>query len=136
MIKLAPGEQNETIKKISAFYEKYNPGFTFDYTFLDAEYQAQYVAEQRVGTAIALLCRPCHTHLRPRLVRARGIHCRTSPERDRHPQGLGAGELGIIFLLSGDFTRIVLIAMLARAATSASGWRHTREPMAFAVITT
>lgn len=127
MIKLAAGEQNETIKKIGVFYEKYNPGFTFDYTFLDAEYQAQYVAEQRVATlsryfaglAILISCLGLF-----------GLAAFTAERRQKEigiRKALGAGELGIVFLLSGDFTRIVLIAIAIALPTSyflSVSWLH------------
>lgn len=118
MVKLAPGEQGETIKKINSFYEKYNPGFTFDYKFLDAEYQDQYVAEQRVATlsryfaglAILISCLGLF-----------GLAAFTAERRQKEigiRKALGAGELGIVFLLSQDFTRIVLMAIVIALPTS------------------
>ncbi len=55
---------NITINKLQQFYKSYNPGFSFDYKFLDDDYQAQYVSEQRIsvlskyfgGIAIVISC--------------------------------------------------------------------------------
>ena len=40
----------ETLDRIRDFYQSYNPGYAFDYQFLDDDYQALYAAEQRVST--------------------------------------------------------------------------------------
>ena len=50
MVKIQTGTERETIEELQNFYQTYNPGYTFDYQFLDQEYQAQYAAEQRVST--------------------------------------------------------------------------------------
>ena len=50
MIKIEPGKEKETISKLQKFYGSYNPGYTFDFKFLDEDYQAQYSAEKRVET--------------------------------------------------------------------------------------
>ncbi|MFT7037219.1 MAG: putative ABC transport system permease protein [Cyclobacteriaceae bacterium] len=42
MVKLEAGKEKETIGRLTKFYESYNSGYSFDYSFLDQEYQAQY----------------------------------------------------------------------------------------------
>ena len=39
----------KTLERLDDFYNAFNPGFTFDYQFMDQEYARQYAAEQRVG---------------------------------------------------------------------------------------
>ncbi|MEJ2615144.1 MAG: ABC transporter permease, partial [Ignavibacteriaceae bacterium] len=64
MVKLIAGEERETISKIKNFYSKFNPGYVFDYKFLDKDYQALYESEERVsalskyfaGLAIMISC--------------------------------------------------------------------------------
>lgn len=50
MARIEAGKEAETVERLAKYYKAYNPGFPFDYTFLDDDYQAQYVAEQRVST--------------------------------------------------------------------------------------
>jgi predicted permease len=112
MIKLAPGNQAETIKKLSGLYQKLNPGFSFDYLFLDEKYQNQYAAEQRVATlsryfaglAILISC-----------LGLLGLAAFTAERRLKEigiRKVLGASEASIVTLMSADFTRIVLIAIV------------------------
>ena len=50
MSRLEAGIETETIARLKKFYEAFNPGFTFDFEFIDKRYAAQYEAEQRVAT--------------------------------------------------------------------------------------
>src|SRR5690606_20678934 len=64
MAKIAAGRERETIDKLKEFYQTYNPGYPFEFRFLDDAYQSQYVAEQRVsvlsryfaGLAVIISC--------------------------------------------------------------------------------
>src|SRR5690606_34911167 len=49
ILKIDAGKEQEVINALQDFYHTYNPGYTRDYQFLDQEYQAQYVAENRVS---------------------------------------------------------------------------------------
>ncbi len=111
MAKIEVGREREAIEQLQAFYQDYNPGFTLDYQFLDQDYQALYAAEQRVATlskyfagiAILISCLGLF-----------GLAAFTA-ERRRKEIGirkiLGASDFGIVRLLSGDFTRMVLVAI-------------------------
>ncbi|MEX2233801.1 MAG: ABC transporter permease [Cyclobacteriaceae bacterium] len=112
MVKIAAGKETATINELQKFYQAYNPGFSFDYRFLDEDYQAQYGAEMRVsvlsryfaGIAILISCLGLF-----------GLAAFTA-ERRRKEIGirkvLGSSELRIVYLLSGDFTKLVFIAIL------------------------
>lgn len=111
MARLAAGREQETIARIRDFYKDFNPGFTLDYRFLDQDYQALYGAEVRVGVlsryfaaiAIVISCLGLF-----------GLAAFTA-ERRRKEIGirkvLGSSEFGIVSLLSGDFSRLVMIAV-------------------------
>jgi ABC-type antimicrobial peptide transport system permease subunit len=112
MAKIEAGKEKETIDRLQAFYKAYNPGFTLDYRFLDQEYQAQYVAEQRVSTlsryfagiAILISCLGLF-----------GLAAFTAERRLKEigiRKTLGATDFGIVRLLSADFTRMVLTAIV------------------------
>ncbi|PSR55132.1 transporter permease [Adhaeribacter arboris] len=111
MVKTRAGQTKAVIGKLRHLYEEFNPGFTFDYTFLDQDFQAQYVAEQRVailsryfaGLAILISCLGLF-----------GLAAFTA-ERRRKEIGvrkvLGASRFSIVYLLSGDFTKLVVISI-------------------------
>jgi ABC-type antimicrobial peptide transport system permease subunit len=112
MVKIQAGKEKETISRLDGFYTKFNPGFSFDYKFLDEEYGAQYEAEKRVsllsryfaGLAIVISCLGLF-----------GLAAFTAQRRRKEigiRKVLGSGELAIVGLLSGEFTRLVLIAIV------------------------
>ncbi|WP_347159017.1 ABC transporter permease [Pontibacter chitinilyticus] len=112
MLRMEAGTEKEAIDKIRGLYTTFNPGYSFDYTFLDEEYKAQYAAEQRVsvlsryfaGLAIMISCLGLF-----------GLAAFTAERRLKEigiRKVLGATELNIVYLLSGDFTRLVLISIL------------------------
>ena len=49
MVKLKAGEEKETLAQVKNLYTRFNPGYTFDYHFLDVAYQKLYEAEERVS---------------------------------------------------------------------------------------
>ncbi len=104
--------QNETISEIEELYGSYNPGFIFNYQFLDEDYQALYTAEQRVSTlskyfagfAILISCLGLF-----------GLASFTAQRRQKEigiRKVFGSSELDIVKVLSGDFTRMVFIAIV------------------------
>jgi putative ABC transport system permease protein len=112
LVKIEPGRERETIEKIQDFYATVNPGYTFDYQFLDDEYQALYAAEQRVsslsryfaGVAILISCLGLF-----------GLAAFTAQRRLKEigiRKILGSTEVGIVYLLTSDFTKMVGIAIL------------------------
>jgi putative ABC transport system permease protein len=112
MIKIAAGKERETIDRIQKFYQEFNTGFTFDYRFIDQYYQDQYFAEQRVATlskyfaALAILISCLGLF---------GLAAFTAERRIKEigiRKVLGASELKIVYLLSADFTKIVLVAII------------------------
>ncbi len=111
-VKIEAGKEQEAIDQLQKLSKTLYPGFPFDYQFLDQEYQAQYVAEQRVSTlsryfagiAILISCLGLF-----------GLAAFTAERRLKEigiRKILGATDFGIVRLLSADFTRMVLIAIV------------------------
>lgn len=133
MVKIKAGTEKETIERLRKFYEKYNPGFVFEYKFLDEDYQAKYVAEKRVavlsryfaGLAILISCLGLF-----------GLAAFTA-ERRRKEIGirkmLGSSELGIITLLTNDFTKIVLVSLLISLPVSYFVTKHWLDGFAYRI---
>jgi ABC-type antimicrobial peptide transport system permease subunit len=112
MVRIKAGMEKETIGSLQKFYKTFNPGFAFDYKFLDQAYQAQYVAEQRVaslskyfaGLTVLISCLGLF-----------GLAAFTVERRIKEigiRKVLGSSEIGIMWLLSGDFARIVFTAVV------------------------
>ena len=111
LVKLQPNAEQATIARLQQLYAAYNPGFTLDYTFLDADYQAQYVAERRVAVLARYFAGLAI------LISALGLLglAAFTAERRRKEIGirkaLGASELGIVWLLTSSLTWLVVVAI-------------------------
>lgn len=112
MAKIEGGKERETIESLQHFYQAYNPGFVLEYKFLDENYQALYESEKRVadlsqyfaGLAIVISCLGLF-----------GLAAFTAERRIKEigiRKILGSDEFGIIYLLSVDFTKMVLTAIV------------------------
>ncbi|MEQ9120154.1 ABC transporter permease [Fulvivirga sp.] len=111
MTRIEAGREQETLAAIDDFYTAFNPGFVLDYSFLNAEFQKQYAAEQRVGTlslyfagfAILISCLGLF-----------GLAAFTAERRIKEigiRKALGSSSTNIVILLSADFTKLVLLAI-------------------------
>ncbi len=111
MAKIEPGREQETLQVMEAFYAEFNPGFPFDPQFLDTDYQAMYESEQRVGVlsqyfaglALLISCLGLFglaTFNAERRIKEIGIR-----------KVLGSSVWQIIYLLSTDFAKMVLVAI-------------------------
>lgn len=112
MVRLEGGKEKEAIASITDFYNSFNPGFTFEYEFQDENYAQLYAAEQRVATlsayfagfAILISC-----------LGILGLAAFTAARRQKEigiRKALGSSSVNIVLLLSGDFTRMVLLSIL------------------------
>ncbi|MDR8393694.1 ABC transporter permease [Aliifodinibius sp. S!AR15-10] len=110
LVKIKGGKEQETLQQLADFYNEYNLGLTFDYAFLDEDYQALYVAEQRVsilskyfaGFAILISC-----------MGLLGLSIFTAERRQKEisiRKVLGASVIGITRLLSWNFLKLVSLA--------------------------
>ncbi len=110
--KLESGIEAETINRIQLFYEAYNPGFPLNYKYLDEDYQALYEAENRVavlskyfaGIAIIISCLGLF-----------GLSAFTAQRRIKEigvRKVNGSTALGVVWLLSSDFTKLVFVSII------------------------
>jgi predicted lysophospholipase L1 biosynthesis ABC-type transport system permease subunit len=112
MARIRAGMEKETLDKLRELYRVFNPGFSFDYRFLDQDYEALYSSETRVaelsryfaGLAIIISSLGLFglaAFAAERRVKEIGIR-----------KVLGASIPEIIFLISGDLAGWVLMANL------------------------
>lgn len=128
MVKIAAGTEQETISKLQQLYNSVNPGYILDYRFLDEEYQLQYTAENRVSllsryfAAIAIIISCLGLF---------GLASFTAETRLKEigiRKILGVSGLGVVRLLSGDFTRTIFIAIvIALPISYYIAWRWLEE---------
>ncbi|MEQ8302178.1 MAG: ABC transporter permease [Cyclobacteriaceae bacterium] len=139
--KIQSGKEAESLKMLEDLHNQFNPGFPFDYRFLDQDYQAQYASEQRVSTlskyfaglAILISC-----------LGLLGLAAFTVERRQKEigiRKVMGSTEFDIIYLLTNDFTKIVLLAiviaipisyLMAQQWLSAFAYRIELQPWIFA----
>lgn len=112
MTRVRGGKEREALEGLQSLYQKYNPGYSFDYRFLDQDYQVQYAAERRVallsryfaGLAILISCLGLFgmaAFAAERRLKEIGVR-----------KVLGASEFGIVRLLSIDFTKVVFVSII------------------------
>lgn len=124
MIKMMAGNEKETIARIEKYYLDYSQGIPFDFTFMDEDYEALYGAEQRVSTlskyfaliAIIISCLGLF-----------GLAAFTAEQRTKEigiRKVLGASTIRLVNLLSMEFLKLVLIALLLAIPLS---WYYLNE---------
>jgi predicted permease len=112
MVRIKPGREKEAIRDLQNLYSKFNPGFAFEYTFLDERFQTLYAAEQRVsvlsryfaGLAILISCLGLF-----------GLTAFTAQRRQKEisiRKVIGATAGNIVVMLSADFLKLLLVAVV------------------------
>jgi putative ABC transport system permease protein len=110
VVRIKPGKQREALSGLEKIYKSFNPGFTFEYRFLDQDYQALYASEKQVsvlaryfaGLTILISCLGLF-----------GLSAFTTEMRFKEigiRKVLGSSMFGIIRQLSQEFTALVIIA--------------------------
>ena len=111
LVKLQAGREQKTLANITSFYSNYQ-GLSFDYQFLDEDFQKMYSSEMRVATlsryfdglAILISCLGLF-----------GLAAFTAEVKTKEigiRKVMGSGVFSIVRLLSGEFTKMVIIAIL------------------------
>jgi hypothetical protein len=133
LVRLSAGSERTSIEALEKLFQKFNPGFAFDYKFLDAEYAAQYNAEKRVATlskyfaGLAILISSLGlfglaAFVTERRLKEIGIR-----------KVLGSSSIGIVYLLSADFTKVVLISIVIALPVSYLITQHWLDSFAFRI---
>jgi ABC-type antimicrobial peptide transport system permease subunit len=112
LVKIEAGREQETLTRLGKFYQEYNMGLPFEYVFLDKDFQMLYASETRVAVlsryfaALAILISCLGLF---------GLAAFTAERRIKEigiRKVLGASEWKIMELLSGDFAKMVSIAIV------------------------
>ena len=113
--RLAAGETEEAMAGLAAVYQKFNPSYPFDYTFVDEQFDEQYRNEQVMGQlanifagiAIFISCLGLF-----------GLASFTAEQRRKEigiRKVLGASVPGVVGLLSREFLALVAVSFLVAA---------------------
>ncbi len=111
-VRLGSGPVNTSVSAVEKLWRSRFPGYPFDYFFLDSDFSQQYQAEQRLsslfaffaGLAIFIACLGLF-----------GLATFTAEQRTKEigvRKVLGASVASIVALLSKDFLKLVLIAIV------------------------
>ena len=112
LVKIRSGNESQTVADITTVYKKLDPDNIISYGFVDQDLDVQYRAEQRVGRiigsfAILTILISC--------LGLFGLVAFTAESRTREigvRKVLGASVISIVALLSKDFLKLVLIAIV------------------------
>nr|BFF38222.1 ABC transporter permease [Tenacibaculum mesophilum] len=112
LVRIEPGREREALNNMERIYQRFNPGYLFEYTFLDKNFQEQYVAEQRVGVlskyfAILAIIISC--------LGLFGLATFTAERRRKEisiRKVLGQSATNIVVMLTSDFAKLVLVSIL------------------------
>lgn len=112
IVRTQPGQTEQALASMQQLAKKYNPAYPFAYEFADDTFEKQYKSETLIGTlancfavlAIFIACLGLF-----------GLAMFTAEQRTKEigvRKVLGASVASIVALLSKDFLRLVLIAIL------------------------
>jgi ABC-type antimicrobial peptide transport system permease subunit len=112
MVKIQAGTEQQSLAQLQSVYEEYNPGFPFQYKFVDEDYQAMYQSELRVASLSKLFS------LIAILITCLGLLGLTAFSTERRSKEigirkvLGSGSWRIVLLLTSEFTKMALLALV------------------------
>lgn len=110
-VKLTTGTEQEALVQMEELFAKFNPGYPFDYSFMNQDYHALYKAESRVAKLSSYFA------VMAILISCLGLFglAAFTAERRAKEMGirkiLGSSVLGIVKIFSGEFVKMVLIAI-------------------------
>ncbi len=118
IMRTQPGNTAADIKALGAISHQLNPNYPFTYNFLDKDLDNLYKGAQQMGSifnlfallAIFISCLGLY-----------GLSAFMAEQRTKEigvRKALGASVFNIVYLLSGNFTRLIVIAMLIAVPVS------------------
>jgi putative ABC transport system permease protein len=132
-VKIQEGKEQSTISQLQKLWKQRYPAEPFEFRFMDDDYQKLYAAESRVSTLakyfafIAILISTMGlfglaTFIAQRRTKEIGIR-----------KVLGSSVIGIVYLLSADFTKAVLLAISIAIPVSYLAARYWLDNFAFKI---
>ncbi|MGB3618104.1 MAG: FtsX-like permease family protein, partial [Catalinimonas sp.] len=132
-LRLSSGDPAATLDAVRARWEAFDTGQPLAYSFLDEEVERHYAAEQRTGQLFAIFC---GLSIFVACLGLFGLAAFTAQQRTKEVgirKVLGASVPQLIALLSKDFVRLVLVALLIAAPVAWWGATRWLEDFAYRV---
>ncbi|CCG98226.1 Macrolide export ATP-binding/permease protein macB [Fibrella aestuarina BUZ 2] len=107
-----PGDMQAVLRSVEAAWQKVNPSEPFAYSFLDDEFQKNYVAETRLATVVGYF-----TFIAI-LISCLGLFGLASFNVEQRTKEIGIRKVlgatvgNVVLMLSGDFLKLVVIAIV------------------------
>ncbi|MEO1010441.1 MAG: FtsX-like permease family protein [Bacteroidota bacterium] len=112
MARIKAGTEKATLERLGKFYKEFQPGYPFEFTFMDDDYQSLYESENKVATlsqyfaglAILISCLGLF-----------GLAAFTAERRRKEisiRKVLGQSAAQVTVMLSSEFAKLVLVAIL------------------------
>lgn len=114
-VRLEPGNASKAVQELEAMWKEFAPGEPFLFSFLDTELDQLYQSEQRSSTIFSLFTALAIIIASVGLL---GLAAYTAYQRTKEigvRKVLGATVPNVVFLLSKDFARLVIVAFLVAA---------------------
>lgn len=111
VVRIKPGKEKEALYNLESLYKKFNPSGIFNYRFLDRDYQALYTSERLVSVlsryfaALSILISCLGLF---------GLAAFTAEMKIKEisiRKVMGSSVFGIVRLLSGEFVKMILLAI-------------------------
>lgn len=118
VVRLQAGAEKSTLEQLQSIYQKYHPGYPFEFTFVDEDYDALYASETRVSSLSTYFA------IVATLISCLGVFGLAvfSSERRTKEIGirkvLGATTANIVRLLGSDIVRPVFVAIVIAVPVS------------------
>ncbi|HTH31633.1 MAG TPA: FtsX-like permease family protein, partial [Lacibacter sp.] len=118
MVRIEAGSERKVIDNLTAFYKQVNPGYAINLQFLDETFKAQYLSEERTLTLAKYFA------WLTILISCLGLFGLAAFDTERRTKEigirkiLGANTNGLIALLSKDFLKLVIIAIILASPVS------------------
>lgn len=133
IVKMQAGTERATIERLGEVYESFNEGYPFEYQFLDEQYQALYAAEERItalskyfaAVAIVISCLG--------LLALTSFSAQQRFKEIAIRKVLGSSNLGIVRMLSGDFTLLVSLGLVLALPVAYYLMRHWLDAFAYRI---
>jgi ABC-type antimicrobial peptide transport system permease subunit len=112
MVRIEAGSERKVINNLTSFYKKINPGYALNLQFLDETFRAQYLTEERTLTLAKYFA------WLTILISCLGLFGLAAFDTERRTKEigirkvLGANTKSLIALLSKDFLKLVVIAII------------------------
>jgi putative ABC transport system permease protein len=109
-VRIKPGDYQKTVNAIQNKWKQFTPNTPFEYSFMDAEYDALYKTDQTIGEVFSVFT---FLSLTVACLGLLGLAIYTAERRMKEigiRKVLGASVQNVVGMLSTDFIKLVLIA--------------------------